>query len=106
MFEYRPALGAKRGRITAPNETIISFRWSAIFVRSSKGLFSESMSLRKDSPMPNKNEREARNSADSTLTELAMAHYVGAAILLAAADGFLLLVFSLNRVVDFSRYAY
>lgn len=56
--------------------------------------------------MPNKEKLEARKNVDSTLKELAMAHCIGAAILLAAASGFLLLVFGLNRVVDFSRYAY
>ena len=106
MFEPQPALGTKRGRITAPNETIISFRWSAIFARSSKRLFSGCVSLRKDSPMPNKEKLAARKYAHSGPKELATAHCVGAAILLVAAVGFLLLVFSLNHVVDFSRYAY
>ena len=60
----------------------------------------------KDSPMPNKEELEGRKSADSVQKELESAHYVGAIILLAAAAGFLLLVFGLNRVFDFSRFAY
>jgi hypothetical protein len=56
--------------------------------------------------MPNKNELEDRKSSDSAQKELEAAHYVGAVILLAAAAGFLLLVFGLNRVFDFSRFAY
>ena len=56
--------------------------------------------------MPNKEELEGRKRADSAQKELEAAHYVGAIILLAAAAGFLLLVFALNRVFDFSRFAY
>jgi hypothetical protein len=56
--------------------------------------------------MPNKEKLAARKYAHSGPKELATAHCVGAAILLVAAVGFLLLVFSLNHVVDFSRYAY
>jgi len=56
--------------------------------------------------MPNKEELENRRRADSAQKEIEAAHYVGAAILLAAAAGFLFLVFSLNRVFDFSRFAY
>ena len=56
--------------------------------------------------MPNKEELEGRKNADLSLTELATVHCIGAAILLAAGAGFLLLVFGLNRVVDFSRYVY
>jgi hypothetical protein len=56
--------------------------------------------------MPNKDELEDRKSADSAQKELEAAHYTGAAILLAAAAVFLLVVFGLNRVFDFSRFAY
>jgi hypothetical protein len=56
--------------------------------------------------MPNKKELEDRKAADSAQQEIETAHYVGAVVLLAAAVGFLLLVFGLNRVFDFSRFAY
>ena len=56
--------------------------------------------------MPNKNELENRERADSAQKELEAAHYVGAIVLFAAAAAFLLLVFGLNRVFDFSRSAY
>jgi hypothetical protein len=56
--------------------------------------------------MPNKEEVEDRKRADSGVKEIEAAHYVGAVILIAAAAGFLLLVFGLNRVFDFSRFAY
>jgi hypothetical protein len=39
-------------------------------------------------------------------SELARAHYLAAVILLAAAVGFLVLVFVLNRAFDFNRFAY
>jgi hypothetical protein len=97
---------ASHGRIIARDEMIISFRWSAISVRSSKEVFSGRLSPQEDSWMPNKNELEDRKNADSIQKEAEKAHYVGAAILLAAAAGFLLLVFSLNRAFDFSRFAY
>ena len=56
--------------------------------------------------MPNKEELEDRKRANSAQKELEAAHYVGAIVLLVAAIGFLLLVFALNRVFDFSRFAY
>jgi hypothetical protein len=56
--------------------------------------------------MPNKKWFEDRKRAESKMKELEAAHYVGAIILLAAAAGFLLLAFGLNRVFDFSRFAY
>jgi hypothetical protein len=51
-------------------------------------------------------ELKDRERADSAHEEIEAAHYVGAIILFAAAAGFLLLVFALNRVFDFSRFAY
>lgn len=56
--------------------------------------------------MSNKEELEDCKRADSAQKEIETAHYVGAVILLAAAAGILLLVFGLNRVFDFSRFAY
>ncbi len=56
--------------------------------------------------MPNKEELEDRKRADSAQKEIEAAHYVGAVILVALAAGFLLLAFALNRVFDFSRFAY
>jgi hypothetical protein len=56
--------------------------------------------------MPNKEELENCRRADSAQQEVEAAHYVGAIILFAAAAGFLLLVIALNRVFDFSRFAY
>jgi hypothetical protein len=56
--------------------------------------------------MPNKEELENRRRADSAQKEIEAAHYVGAIISLAAAAGFLLLTYCLDRVFDFSRFAY
>jgi hypothetical protein len=56
--------------------------------------------------MPNKEELENCRRAHSAREEIEAAHYVGAIVLFAAAAGFLLLVFGLNRVFDFSRFAY
>jgi len=38
--------------------------------------------------------------------EFVTSHYIAAPVLLAAAAGFLVLVFALNRVFDFERFAY
>ena len=46
------------------------------------------------------------NGNDATQNEIVKAHYVGAIILIAAAAGFLVLVFVLNRAFDFSRFVY
>jgi hypothetical protein len=54
--------------------------------------------------MPNKHLRN--NQDDSKQNEVVKAHYIGAVILIAAAAGFLVLVFVLNRAFDFSRFAY
>lgn len=64
------------------------------------------MSPLKDNPMPNIKELEDRKRADSAQKELDAANYVAAIVLLTAAALFLLLVFALNSVFDFSRFAY
>jgi hypothetical protein len=56
--------------------------------------------------MPNKNCLDDREKRESKQNEIVKAHYAGAIILLLAAAGFLVLVFVLNRVLDFSRFAY
>ena len=56
--------------------------------------------------MPNKNLLKARKNLEPKQREVVKAHYFGAAVLLAAAAGFLLLVFVLDRAFDFSRFAY
>jgi hypothetical protein len=56
--------------------------------------------------MSNRDFREVRKSLESKRNEIAKAHYVGAAILIAAAAGFLVFVFVLDRAFDFSRFAY
>ena len=56
--------------------------------------------------MPNRSELMERRRACSVQTELETAQHVGAVVLLAAAGGFLQLAFALDRVVDFSRFAY
>ena len=45
-----------------------------------------------------------RKGLDSKQDELVQAHYFAAAVLLAAAAGFLAFVFALNCVFDFSRF--
>jgi hypothetical protein len=47
-----------------------------------------------------------RKKPDLEHNELAKAHYLGAVILIVAASGFLMLIFVLNLVFDFSRFAY
>jgi hypothetical protein len=49
---------------------------------------------------------DERKNLESRQKEVVKAHYAGAAILIAAAIGFLVLVFALNRVFEFSRFAY
>ena len=46
------------------------------------------------------------NWDDAKQNEIVNAHFVGAIALIAAAEGFLVLVFALDRAVDFSRFAY
>jgi len=46
------------------------------------------------------------NGNDAKQNEVIKAHYVGAIILIAAAAGFLVLVFVLNRAFDFGRFVY
>ena len=43
---------------------------------------------------------------DARRNEAVKAHYLGAIILIAAAAGFLVLVFVLDRAFDFSRFVY
>jgi hypothetical protein len=49
---------------------------------------------------------DVRKNSDSRLHELVKAHYLGAVVLVAAATGFLALVFILNQAFDFSRFTY
>jgi hypothetical protein len=56
--------------------------------------------------MSNRDFREVRKSLETKRNEIVKAHYVGAAVLIAVAAGFLLLVFALDRAFDFSRFAY
>ena len=56
--------------------------------------------------MSNRKLVESRKRQDSNGTEAVKAHYTAAAVLLAAAIAFLALAFALNRVFDFSRFAY
>jgi hypothetical protein len=56
--------------------------------------------------MRNKKLLEDRKSLESRQNEVVKAHYIGAAVLIAAAAGFLALVFTLNCAFDFSRFAY
>ena len=56
--------------------------------------------------MPDKNLQEDRNRLESKQNEVVKAHYIAAAVLIAAAAGFLALVFALNHAFDFSRLAY
>lgn len=44
--------------------------------------------------------------SDSKQNEVVKAHYLGAVVLIAAVTGFLVLVLTLNRAIDFSRFAY
>jgi len=43
---------------------------------------------------------------DAKQNEVVKTHYLGAIILIAAAEGFLVFIFALDRVVDFSRFVY
>lgn len=56
--------------------------------------------------MPDKNLPEDRNRLESKQNEVVKAHYIAAAVPIAAAAGFLVLVSALNRAFDFSRFAY
>jgi hypothetical protein len=64
-----------------------------------------------DCPLPllecrTKNLPEDLNRLESKQNEVVKAHYIAAAVLLAAAAGFLALVFALDRAFDFSRFTY
>ena len=59
-----------------------------------------------DGRMSDRNWRNYLKSLEREQDEKVTAHYVGAAVLLAAAAGFLALVFALDRIFDFSRFAY
>lgn len=56
--------------------------------------------------MSNRDFREVRKSLELKRNEIVRAHYVGAAALIAAAAGFLVLVFSLDRAFDLGRFVY
>ncbi|HXZ21264.1 MAG TPA: hypothetical protein VEH78_00700 [Pseudolabrys sp.] len=56
--------------------------------------------------MTNRRLLNERKNLESKQQEVVKAHYVGAVILIAAAVAFLLLVFAVSRVIDFSRFAY
>jgi hypothetical protein len=56
--------------------------------------------------MSNRDFREVRKSLESKRNEIVRAHYVGAAALIAAAAGFLVFIFVLDRVFDFNRFAF
>jgi hypothetical protein len=56
--------------------------------------------------MPNKNCLDDRKTCETKQNEIVKAHYAGAAILLFAAAGFLVLVLVFNQVLDFSRFVY
>ncbi|HKA75692.1 MAG TPA: hypothetical protein VKD19_01150 [Pseudolabrys sp.] len=49
---------------------------------------------------------DVRKKSDSKKNEVVKAHCLGAVVMIAAATGFLALVFILNRAFDFSRFAY
>jgi len=56
--------------------------------------------------MSDRNWRNFLKSLEREQDEKVTAHYVGAAVLLAAAAVFLALIFALDRFSDFSRFAY
>ena len=56
--------------------------------------------------MTNRRLLDDRKNLDSKQKEFVKAHYVGAAILIAAAVVFLVFVLALDRTFDFSRFAY
>jgi len=56
--------------------------------------------------MTNRRLLDDRKNIESKKKEVLKAHYVGAAILIAAAAVFLVVVFGLDRAFDFSRFAY
>jgi len=56
--------------------------------------------------MPNKNSLEVCKSSAPKQDDAVTAHFIGAAVLLAAAAGFLAYIFALDRVFDFSLFAY
>jgi len=56
--------------------------------------------------MTNRRLLDDRKNIESKQKEVLKAHYVGAAILIAAAAVFLVVVFGLDRAFDFSRFAY
>lgn len=56
--------------------------------------------------MPNRKLLGVRKSLSPKQREIVTVYYIGAAVLLAAAAGFLVFVFILDRAIDFSRFAY
>lgn len=54
--------------------------------------------------IPDQHLRDDRQ--DAKQNEVVKTHYLGAIILIAAAEGFLVFIFALDRVVDFSRFVY
>ena len=56
--------------------------------------------------MSNRDFREVRKSLELKRNEIVKAHYVGAVVLIAAAAGFLVLIFALDRAFDLGRFAY
>jgi len=56
--------------------------------------------------MSNRDFRDLRKSIESKQNEFARAHYAGAIVLILAAGAFLVFVFGLDRVYDFTRFAY
>ena len=56
--------------------------------------------------IPDKNLHDVRKTLEWKQNEAVKAHYLGAVILVAAATGFLVLVYILNRAFDFSCLTY
>jgi hypothetical protein len=61
---------------------------------------------RKVNWMPNRKLLGVRKSLSPKQREIVKAYYIGAAVLLAAAAGFLVFVFVLNRAIDFTRFTF
>ena len=56
--------------------------------------------------MPNRKVLSVRKRLSPKQREIVKAYYIGAAVLLAAAAGFLVIVVTLNQAIDFSRFAF
>ncbi|HYC18154.1 MAG TPA: hypothetical protein VEC94_13180 [Pseudolabrys sp.] len=56
--------------------------------------------------MSNRDFRDLRKSIESRENEFARAHYAGAVVLILAAAAFLVFVFGLDRIYDFTRFVY